>query len=390
MATLWMGVLALEPVAEAQPQRRMLTRPVAEGLNDAMGAQLARFLPSGHDYGFAWSAALYDPAQLLRPGFPVHQELEHLFAAGQRHGLAAGHCLVLCEREGRMPTARLEPDPALGSGTLYTIPIALTGSEAAIAAARQRLESVLYDEGLADPAVVFELHRDLKLAFEHVRLMSLDDLAAMMAAQLEHVGLACAWTLIEEALYGRPPARLESQTPLGQALLLDDGAAWIEFETWSLHARRHSQDGAPALDAYAAQLHEFRQLQGLLSAHGLPARARLAGTEAGHACSREADDFVVETLAGGTPARALLHELPGLGALAFTLVDSLGQPLEHRYPLSAAAIGRFRAEAAARGWTVERLGRVVLSADGLDLGVPDLARNCGPMGDARGDSWPFP
>lgn len=375
MATGWMGVLALEPVAGADPQRRQLTRAVAEGLNDAMGAQLARFLPQGQEYGFVWSAALYDPAQLLRPGFPLHQELEHLFVAGQRHGIAAGHCLALCEQGGRMPTAHLEPDPLLGGGTLYTIPIALTGSPAAITAAAQRLESVLYDEGLADAAVVYELHRDLGIAFEHVRLMSLADLAAMMAAQLEHVGLGCAWALIEEALYGRPPARVEARTPLGQTLLLDDdGIAWIEFEPFSLHARRHPDDSGSALDAYAARLHEFRQLQGLLAAHGLTVRARLAGSEAGDVCSREIDAFVVETVSGGVPARALLHESPGLGALAFTLVDALGQPVEHRYPLSGAAIGRFRSEAAERGWPVERLGRVVLSADGLDLAAPALAR----------------
>ena len=69
MATVWMGVLALEPVAGALPQRHLLTRATAEGLTAAMGAQLARFLPPEHDYGFVWSAALYDPAQLLRPGF---------------------------------------------------------------------------------------------------------------------------------------------------------------------------------------------------------------------------------------------------------------------------------------------------------------------------------
>jgi len=39
MATMWMGVLALEPVAGALPQRQMLTRATAEGLNEAMGAQ---------------------------------------------------------------------------------------------------------------------------------------------------------------------------------------------------------------------------------------------------------------------------------------------------------------------------------------------------------------
>ena len=142
MATMWMGVLALEPVAGALPQRQQLTRATAEGLNAAMGAQLARFLPPEHEYGFFWSAAIYDPAQLLRRGFPLYQELANLFVAGQRHGVDAGQCLTLCELDGRMPTALLEPESAIGGGTLYVIPIAVTGSEQAIAAVSEQLEHV--------------------------------------------------------------------------------------------------------------------------------------------------------------------------------------------------------------------------------------------------------
>ncbi len=371
MATMWMGVLALEPVAGALPQRQMLTRATAEGLNEAMGAQLARFLPPEHEYGFVWSAAIYDPAQLLRRGFPLYQELANLFVAGQRHGVDAGQCLTLCELDGRMPTALLEPEAAIGGGTLYVIPIAVTGSEQAIAAASAQLENELYDQGLADAAVVFELHRDLGVAFEHVRLMSLMDLSAMMAAQLEHIGFDCAWQLIEELLYGKPPREIEVISPLGQSLKLDDDAVWLAFEPYSLHARRHSGDASARLETYAEKLHEFRQLQGLLAAHGVAVRVRLPHADTDHACSRQSDDFVIESVSEGMPTRALLHEAPGLGALAFTLVDVMGGIIEHRYPLSAGAIGRFRKEAAERGWTIERLERVVLSADGLDLAVPD-------------------
>jgi hypothetical protein len=357
---MWMGVLALEP---------------AEGLNEAMGAQLARFLPREHEYGFVWSAAIYDPAQLLRRGFPLYQELANLFVAGQRHGVDAGQCLTLCELDGRMPTALLEPDPAMGGGTLYAIPLAITGSAEAIAAASEQLESVLYNEGLADAAVVYELHRDLAVAFEHVRLMSLLDLSAMMAAQLEHVGFGCAWQLIEELLYAQPPRAIEAMTPLGQSLKLDDDAVWLAFEPYSLHARQQPGDAAERLQAYVEKLHEFRQLQGLLAAHGIAVRVRLPQADTDHACSRQSDDCVVEGVADGTPVRALLHEAPGLGALAFTLVDALGSIVEHRYPLSAGAIGRFRQEAAEQGWVIERLQRVVLTEDGLDLAAPGLARS---------------
>jgi hypothetical protein len=371
MATMWMGVLALEPVAGALPQRQMLTRATAEGLAAAMGAQLGRFLPPEHDYGFVWSAALYDPAQLLRRGFTLHQELSNLFVAGQRQGIAAGHSLTLCERDGKMPTALLVPELAIGGGTLYTIPVVVTGSELAITAAAERLESELYGEGLADAAIVIELARDLGLSFEHVRWLSLLDLSAMMAAQLDHVGFGFAWQLVEEVLYGDPPGSIELTTPQGQLLKLDDEAVWLDFQPYSLFARLHPQLGEHRLAQYIAKLHEFRQLQGLLAAHGIAVRVRLPNTETAHACSRHSDDFVVESIAEGVPAAAMLHEAPGLGALAFTLVDGSGRMIEHRYPLSAQAIGRFRREATDRGWPIERLGRVMLSTDGEDLALPE-------------------
>lgn len=371
MATMWMGVLALEPAAGALPARQMLTRTTAEGLAAAMGAQLGRFLPPEHDYGFVWSAALYDPAQLLRRSFPLHHELANLFVAGQRQGIGAGQSLTLCERDGQMPTALLVPELAIGGGTLYAVPVVVTGSDAAIADASERLEAELYGEGLADPAIVYELAGDLGVAFEHVRWLSLLDLSAMMAAQLEHVGFGFAWQLVEEVLYGDPQQVIEVTSPQGQSLKLDDEAVWLAFEPYALHARQYAGPVDECLGDYIARIHEFRQLQGLLAAHGIAVRVRLPNAETGHACSRQSDDFVVESVSDGTAVRALLHEAPGLGALALTLVDAAGSIVEHRYPLSAAAIGRFRREASERGWPVERLGRVVLSADGMDLAVPD-------------------
>ena len=77
--------------------------------------------------------------------------------------------------------------------------------------------------------------------------MSLLDLSAMMAAQLEHVGFGCAWQLVEELLYGKPPREIEVFSPLGQSLKLDDDVVWLAFEPYSLHARRHAGDAATRL-----------------------------------------------------------------------------------------------------------------------------------------------
>lgn len=365
-----MGVLALELGEGQLPAVTLLERAVADRVAAAMSRQLGRWLPTGQEYGLTLAAALYDPAELLRPSFPLHRELAHLFAAGQREGLTPGQVLTLSANAGKMPSTALQPDPSLRGGALLVLPVVLLGSETAIASAGESLEEALYDQGLADAAIVIELAAALGVSFEHVRWMSLLDLAAMTAAQLEHVGFGPAWQLIEESLYGDPPQALSLRTAQGQSLQFEDGAVWLEFLPYSLYARISSEDDP--LAGYVERTHQFRQLQALFSAHGLPARIRLRGSELEHACSRQSDDFVVESLSesGADPARWILHEHPGLGALAFTAVAADGEALAHHYPLSAAAIARLHSALRGSASAIERPGRVCLSADGLDLAIP--------------------
>lgn len=368
----WMGILALEPVAGARLPRQMLTRAGAERLVPLLAAQLGRFLSVDHEYGLSWAAAAYDPAQLLRASFPLHHELGELFHAGQRQGLGAGQTLTLAERDGAMPTALLVPELALGSGPLLAIPVVLSGSDAAIALARARLESELFEAGLADPAIALELTADFGVAFDHVRWLSLMDLIAMMATQLDNVGFGPVWQLIEEVLLGQPAQALDVQTALGQPLHLDGETVWSDFLSFSLYARlpEAASDAASRLRDYLSRLLELRQLQALLAAHAIALRVRLPQTDTDHACSRNADDLLVETLKPGTPARVLIHEHPSLGVLAYSLADARGDLLEHRYPLSLAGSRRCAQQIQASGWQVERPGQVLLDAHGLDLAGP--------------------
>jgi hypothetical protein len=97
----------------------------------------------------------------------------------------------------------------------------------------------------------------------------------------------------------------------------------------------------------------------LLSAHGLSIDIQPAA-QAG---------FVVDRRRAGEPARALLHEHGGLGALAFTTIDDQNDALAHYYPVTAEAIGDFLRAQRERAVPILRPGRVVLSDDGMDLGT---------------------
>ncbi len=354
MAT-WMGVLALE-VGDAATQSRLISRAGADALTPRLLGQIGRLLPAEHPYGFSWAAALYDPAQVLRRGFPVHVEIQDLFLAGREKGLDIGQSLCLMQHQGHMPTRVLEPDAELGAGILQVIPVVLTGSDEAIDAARETLESSLYEQGLVDAGSALSLSEDLGSPLQHVRWMSLLDMAAMMAAQLEHVGLAPAWELIEEQLFAPRPRELEVTSALGLPMRLDSTGLHVGFLPFAVFARaRPDHSGSAALDDWLGLVHEFRQLQALFAAHAM---APLV--------PGEQDGFLTETHSEGPSVRYRLHTHPALGALAWSGFDARGALVEHRYPLSTVAIERFIRQLRSADVAVESV-RVSLAADGRDL-----------------------
>lgn len=363
-----MGMLVLELADRQRPESLLLPAERTALLGAAMAGQLGRWL-GGDELALVWAAGLYDPAQLLRPRFPLHQELADLFHAGQRQGAATGQVLSFAARDGRMGTATLQPDETLATGTILAIPVALVGAEAAVERANAVLEARLGEEGLADPAIVRELGDALGLRFEHARWMTMLDLAAMSVSQLEHIGFASAWSVIEEFLFADPPQPLSLQSAFGQPLAIIDGQLWLEFEPYSLHARRHVAD----LASWLQRVHELRILQALFRAHAIPMRLRLPGAAAGQACGRQDDELVVETLAEGKAACWYLHEDPQLGVVAATATAADGRTLAHHYPLSPMALARLVEGLGGSAAAAVQRGGVRLAGDGLDLNGAEIA-----------------
>ena len=60
----------------------------------------------------------------------------------------------------------------------------------------------------------------------------------------------------------------------------------------------------PRIFAGVLARHDRADDKAVLAAHGIAVRVRLPQVETEHACSRQSDDFVIETVSEGTPTRA--------------------------------------------------------------------------------------
>jgi hypothetical protein len=189
-----------------------LSRELAQPLAGQLAAEIGKHVSHGlGELQLSWMAGVYDQAQLLRPGFPVHRALAELTKAGAPTREPGAHVISFQALRGQAPLPELEPDRALLGGALVLIPFCLQGPLEALERASAELEEKLMEQGLADARTALMLNQALaafcKRAPEHARLMTLNDLAAMCAAQLDNMELAPVWSVIESALYGTQPAQ---------------------------------------------------------------------------------------------------------------------------------------------------------------------------------------
>lgn len=240
------GLLAIELVPEGRPASLVLPVESADMLGDAITADLMRLLPGVESMGLAVAAALYDPAQVLRPDWPLFAEIARLHARTQQ---GAWMPSVSCfgASAGRMADPGLEPDSDLIGSPLLLVPWVLIGADLDAARINAEMEERFTDEGLAEARTSLLLNEAFSIRVEHARYLTRLDLCAMTAMQYENAGLAALWSLIECALLS--PQREEiAVTPTG--------------------ARYRWRDGKVHVDA-AGDAIEARQYAAILAAHGI-------------------------------------------------------------------------------------------------------------------------
>ena len=264
-----LAALALELTPGAEPGRVAIGVEPAGELAGRVAQDLARLAPGAEDLDLVLVAGLFDPVELLRPGYPLHAELGRLAACAP----GAGGGLVIGFGEGKdgLPAA-LAPDPAFAGGPLKMLPILLRGAPQAVAPVGEELEQVLLDTGMASAETALLAQSAFEVPVEHARLLTLNDLVAMMALQYEHAGVAALWPLLEAALLA-PDTEQWLDAPPEPLARYADGAvrmALLDIDAWA-------EGGFAPADTDAARLargfERFqmrqRQFAALLEAHGI-------------------------------------------------------------------------------------------------------------------------
>lgn len=326
-------ILAVE-FKEATTPKIYFQREAAQPLANQLSFELGKQLKSLDGLGLVWMAASYDSAQILRPGLPIFKALDDLYRAGLRDPLDVPQVMTLQALRGNAPSPALSVDESLLGGPIVFIPLLLMGEASAIAEAGQVLEANLLETGLTDARTALMLVEALGQQAEHARLMTLNDLAAMMSMQYSHVGMQDVWKVIESAVLQVSADSLSVADALGSAadLKYQDGIAVVPLI--GLEPEQSREDRAIQIEALLKQ----RQIIALLQAHALPI-SLLAPAKFGWHTEVSALEYWIELVQpnGESPLqashfRALID--PNSGLIACELMDAKELAIGFAYPLS--------------------------------------------------------
>jgi len=263
------GALALERAPSEAPLALALDQAQAGELAGLVAKDLAGFVAGAGELDLCMVAAHYDPAELLRPGWPLHGELSQL--ASRAPGRGGGRLIAFGTHEGTLP-GTLAPAPALSEGPLRLVPFVLSGEAADVAAVSQALEALLLETGMAGAGTALLAQEAFGLSVEHARYLTIHDLCAITAMQYDHAGLAGLWPIVETALLA-PAREAWLDSPPEPLLRYADGEvriAMLSPDAW----RRRYAPGQDERDRLALGFRHFearqRQFAALLQAHAIP------------------------------------------------------------------------------------------------------------------------
>ncbi|MEB1530080.1 hypothetical protein [Xanthomonas sp. WHRI 7945] len=265
------GVIALELSAGLAPAHAALPHALAAELAEKVGRDLAQLVPAVRDLELSLAGAHFDPAEVLRPGWPMHRRLDELRARAP--GRETGPRLLAfgADADGTVPLP-FQADAALLGGALRVVPFLLSGPAQTLQPVAEALEDVLLAQGMAQPDTALLAQQAFGAQIEHARYLTVNDLAAMMSMQYDNQGLAPLWPLIETALLAPDQEEWLASPP--EPLLRYRGGevrmALFDPASWCAHYAQDRQDCERLQRVYEHYLARQRQLAAVLEAHGLP------------------------------------------------------------------------------------------------------------------------
>jgi hypothetical protein len=272
------GALALELVPGSQPARAALRQAEAGALAGLVGRDLAALATGAAALDLVFAGAHYDPAELLRPGWPLHRRLEELHArAPQSMGPQAGAARIIAfgaDEHGVVPQP-LRAELELHGGPLRVLPFLLVGSAEHATAVAAEFEHALLERGMAKADTALQAQEAFGARIEHARYLTAYDLAAMMALQYRHVGLGALWPLLETALLA-PEEDAWLDAPPEPLMRYASGAVRVaEFDRggWQHRYAAAELDASRIDRGFAHFQARQRQLAAILKVHGLEVRS---------------------------------------------------------------------------------------------------------------------
>ena len=183
-----LGALALELVPGSRPGCTVLAQAGAGALAGRIANDLATFAPEAAQLELVVVGAHYDAVELLRPGWPLHRHIAQLAERAPRG--SGARVIAFGAHEGALPDD-LTPADEFAGGPLRLVPFVLRADDESRAArVGERFERDLLEHGMAGAGTALDAQARFGLQVEHARYLTLHDLAAMMALQYEHAGLA--------------------------------------------------------------------------------------------------------------------------------------------------------------------------------------------------------
>ena len=275
------GALALELAPASTGGRNVLTQSQAGSLAAHIAADLARFASQAASLQLTTVGAHYDAVELLRPDWPLHQQLEQFAmhapldssprADDLPGDMAIGRIMAFGADDACLP-ASLMPSPDHNGGPLRLMPFVLNGDGDTVGIIGDVFERDLLERGMAGAATALAAQELFDLRVEHARYLTLHDLAAMMALQYEHAGLAPLWPLIETALLS-PRSECWLDAPPEPLVHYADGEARIALFSPSAWAVRHAAGSSEDTRQLERRFEYFqarqRQFATVLQAHAV-------------------------------------------------------------------------------------------------------------------------
>lgn len=264
------GLLAIELAHGTEPARAALPQSEAARLVECLGRDLAQVAPQVRELDLCLGAAHFDPAEALRPGWPLHRRLSELLARAPGGRGSPRLVAIGADADGQVPQP-LQADPGLRGGSLRVLPFLLRGDVAVAQAVGAVFEAGLLDAGMAAADTALLLQDAFGARIEHARSLTLHDLLAMVALQYEHLGLAPLWPLIETALLSPRHEALLDAAPEPLLRYVDGTVRMAMFSpaAWRERYRPDSDD----LERLRRMHDQFetrkRQLAAVLGAHGI-------------------------------------------------------------------------------------------------------------------------